>query len=164
MEVSGHLHAPAALPPGKNPQYPLDRRLGGSRASIDEVAKRKIPSPCRESNPNRPGRSQTSALDTGEVSALRSGCFTVGERAPGTHWIEEAGWATRAGLDAVARKENIPPAPWWQLNLGCPPRNPNWLSYASSLSKIILDEKIHRSSTSFLYFTEWITVTLNIWF
>jgi hypothetical protein len=29
MEVSGQLHAPAALPPGKNPWYPLDRRLGG---------------------------------------------------------------------------------------------------------------------------------------
>jgi hypothetical protein len=30
VEVSGQLHAPAALPPqGKNPLYPLDRRLGG---------------------------------------------------------------------------------------------------------------------------------------
>jgi len=29
MEVSGQLHAPAALPPGKRPWYPLDRRLGG---------------------------------------------------------------------------------------------------------------------------------------
>jgi hypothetical protein len=31
MEVSGQLHAPAALPPppqGKSPWYPLDRRLG----------------------------------------------------------------------------------------------------------------------------------------
>jgi hypothetical protein len=26
---SGQLHAPAALPPGKNPLNPLDRRLGG---------------------------------------------------------------------------------------------------------------------------------------
>jgi hypothetical protein len=29
MEVSGRLHPPAALPPVKEPRYPLDRRLGG---------------------------------------------------------------------------------------------------------------------------------------
>jgi hypothetical protein len=29
MEVSGQIHAPAALPQGKNLRYPLDRRLGG---------------------------------------------------------------------------------------------------------------------------------------
>jgi hypothetical protein len=28
MEVSGQLHDPAALPPGKRPLYPLVRRLG----------------------------------------------------------------------------------------------------------------------------------------
>jgi len=27
MEVSGQLHAPAALPQGKSPWYPLDRRV-----------------------------------------------------------------------------------------------------------------------------------------
>jgi hypothetical protein len=27
MEVSGQLHAPAALPTGKSPWYPLDRSL-----------------------------------------------------------------------------------------------------------------------------------------
>jgi len=32
----------------------LDRRLVGSRAVLDAVAKRKIPSLCRESNPDRP--------------------------------------------------------------------------------------------------------------
>jgi hypothetical protein len=32
MEVSGQLHAPAALPPGKSPWYPLDRRLGGPQS------------------------------------------------------------------------------------------------------------------------------------
>jgi hypothetical protein len=32
MEVSGQLHALAALPPGKEPWYPLDRRLGGSQS------------------------------------------------------------------------------------------------------------------------------------
>jgi hypothetical protein len=29
MEVSCQFHAPAALPPWKEPRYPLDRRLGG---------------------------------------------------------------------------------------------------------------------------------------
>jgi hypothetical protein len=29
MEMSGQSHAPAALPPEKEPQYPLDRRLVG---------------------------------------------------------------------------------------------------------------------------------------
>jgi hypothetical protein len=32
MEVSGQLHAPAALPHGKSPWYPLDRRLGGPQS------------------------------------------------------------------------------------------------------------------------------------
>jgi hypothetical protein len=32
MKVSGQFHAPAALPPGKYPWYPLDRRLGGSQS------------------------------------------------------------------------------------------------------------------------------------
>jgi hypothetical protein len=37
-------------PQGKNPWYPLDRRLGGPRAVLDAVVKRKIPSPRLESN------------------------------------------------------------------------------------------------------------------
>jgi hypothetical protein len=34
MELSGQLHAPAALPPGKEPplQYPLYRKLGGPQS------------------------------------------------------------------------------------------------------------------------------------
>jgi hypothetical protein len=43
MEVKGQLHAPAALPP-------LETRLGGPTAVLDAVVKRKIPSPCRDSN------------------------------------------------------------------------------------------------------------------
>jgi hypothetical protein len=31
MEVSGHLHAPATLLPGKELRYPSDRRLGGTQ-------------------------------------------------------------------------------------------------------------------------------------
>jgi hypothetical protein len=32
MELSGQLHAAAALPQGKSPRYPLDRRLGGPQS------------------------------------------------------------------------------------------------------------------------------------
>jgi hypothetical protein len=32
MDVSSQLHAPAALPQGKRPWYPLDRRLGGPQS------------------------------------------------------------------------------------------------------------------------------------
>jgi hypothetical protein len=54
MEVSGQLHALAALPQGKSPWYPLDRRLGGPRTVLDAVVKRKIPSHRRESKPRTP--------------------------------------------------------------------------------------------------------------
>jgi hypothetical protein len=33
MKVSGHLHAPAALPPEKELRYPLDKRLGEEKIS-----------------------------------------------------------------------------------------------------------------------------------
>jgi hypothetical protein len=41
MEVSGQLHAPAALPPGIKPRYPLDRRLGGPQSRLNAGEKRK---------------------------------------------------------------------------------------------------------------------------
>jgi hypothetical protein len=39
--VSGQLHVPVALPQGKGPpsRYPLDRRLGGPRAGLDDMEK-----------------------------------------------------------------------------------------------------------------------------
>jgi hypothetical protein len=55
MEVSGQLLDPAALPPGKEP---FDTHWAGGwvepRACLDTVVKRKIPSPCQESN-TKPG-------------------------------------------------------------------------------------------------------------
>jgi hypothetical protein len=54
MEVSGHLHAPAALP---RERAPGTHWIGGwvcSRAVLDAVVKRKIPSLRRESNPRTP--------------------------------------------------------------------------------------------------------------
>jgi hypothetical protein len=46
MEVSGQLHASAALHPGKSLRYPLDRRLGVPRICLEAVEKIKI-LPCR---------------------------------------------------------------------------------------------------------------------
>jgi hypothetical protein len=40
--LSGQLHAPAALPPGKDPQYPLDRSCVGPTVGLDDVEKRKF--------------------------------------------------------------------------------------------------------------------------
>jgi len=51
MDVSGQLHAPAALPPGKKHRTHYIGGWVGPRASLDTVSKRKIPSPCWESNP-----------------------------------------------------------------------------------------------------------------
>jgi hypothetical protein len=55
MEVSGQLHAPAVLPPRE--RAPRTHWIGGwvsPRAVLDEVVKRKIPSPRRKSNPRTP--------------------------------------------------------------------------------------------------------------
>jgi hypothetical protein len=44
------------------------------------------------------------ALVGGEWSASRPGCFTLGERAPGTHWI--GGWVgPRAGLGDMEKRK-----------------------------------------------------------
>jgi hypothetical protein len=47
MEVSGQLHAPAALSPGKEPCYSLDRRVGGlqSRSGRGGDEKNSQPAP-----------------------------------------------------------------------------------------------------------------------
>jgi len=50
--VSGQLHTPDVLPPGKeNPQYPLDRRLSGpqSQPEHDSEEKNSQPLPGMES-------------------------------------------------------------------------------------------------------------------
>jgi hypothetical protein len=52
MEVSGQLHAPAALPPAKEPLVPVG--WVSPRAVLDAVVKRKIASPRQESSPRTP--------------------------------------------------------------------------------------------------------------
>jgi hypothetical protein len=45
MEVSGQLHSPAALPTGKEPWYPLDRRLGGPQSRSEHGGEKKNSQP-----------------------------------------------------------------------------------------------------------------------
>jgi hypothetical protein len=45
MEVSGHRHAQAALPLGKELWYPLDRRLGGPQSRSGPGGKEKNSQP-----------------------------------------------------------------------------------------------------------------------
>jgi hypothetical protein len=51
MEVSGHPHDPAALPAGRVLGTHWIGGWVGLRAGLDKMVKRKIPSPCRDSNP-----------------------------------------------------------------------------------------------------------------
>jgi hypothetical protein len=54
MEASGQLHAPAALPPAKDPSYLLDRRLSGPQSRSGRGGKKKKSQPPPESNPRSP--------------------------------------------------------------------------------------------------------------
>jgi hypothetical protein len=50
----------------------------------------------------------TSGLDGGEWSASRSGHFSPGKKAPGTHW--KGGWVGPRGcLDAVEKRKSLVP-------------------------------------------------------
>jgi hypothetical protein len=61
LEVSGQLHAPIALPPGKELWYPLDRRLDGSQSWSGRREKRNfLTLPGLELRPlDRPACSQS---------------------------------------------------------------------------------------------------------
>jgi len=54
MEVSGQIHASAALPPGNNSCHPLDRRFGGPQSRSGRDVEEKIPNPRQESKPGTP--------------------------------------------------------------------------------------------------------------
>jgi hypothetical protein len=64
MEVSGQLHAPAALSHDKIPPFPLDRRLSGpqTRSGRDGEEENPFPSPCLESNLDYSARSLVTTL------------------------------------------------------------------------------------------------------
>jgi hypothetical protein len=54
MEVSGHLHAPAALLPKKGPLCSLDRRVSGPHSRPGQGGEQKHLHPCRGSRPCGP--------------------------------------------------------------------------------------------------------------
>jgi len=63
MEASDQLHDPAALPPGKSPQYLWTANWVGPRAGLHAVAERKKPSsPLPEIEPRSPARILVSIL------------------------------------------------------------------------------------------------------
>jgi hypothetical protein len=51
LEVSGQLHAPATLPPGKELRYPLDRLLGGPQSQSWRCGEEKILDPSGTQTP-----------------------------------------------------------------------------------------------------------------
>jgi len=51
MEVSCQIHAPTALPPGKEPWYPLARKPGELQSRSGRGGLEKNSQPRRESNP-----------------------------------------------------------------------------------------------------------------
>jgi hypothetical protein len=59
--VSGQLHAPAALPLGNSPWYPLERRLGGPQSWSGQLAEKKIlhPTGTQTLTPWCPAHSQS---------------------------------------------------------------------------------------------------------
>jgi hypothetical protein len=72
----------------------------------------------------------TSAVDGGDLSDSRPGCFTAELRAPGTHWI--GGWMSpRAILDAVLKRKI--PNPCQESN----PRTPIIQSVAQRCTDLI---------------------------
>jgi hypothetical protein len=56
MEVCGQLQAPAALPPGKEPPYLLDRRLGEPQSHSGSGSEEKNSQPPRGIEPQNPDR------------------------------------------------------------------------------------------------------------
>jgi hypothetical protein len=84
MDVSGHLHAPAALTPGRELPVPIGQEAGWSPEPVyDEVVKRKIPNPCRDSNPDRLARSP--ALYPWAIPAPSEKVYTI--KIPSVLWF-----------------------------------------------------------------------------
>ena len=73
MEISGQHHAPAALPPGNEHRYPLNRRQGGlqSHSGSPEGAKKKI-NGCR-----RPAGAEVRDGELLKTSRPVAGCRAI---------------------------------------------------------------------------------------
>jgi hypothetical protein len=82
------------------------------------------------------------ALAGGEWSASRSSYCTLGERAPGTHWI--GGWVDpRAGLDDVEKRKFVT-LPGLELHLSViQPIASRYTDYTTMAPKITLPVQIN---------------------
>jgi hypothetical protein len=79
----------------------------------------------------------TSALARGEWSALRPGLFTLGKRAPGTHWVE--GWVEpRTGLDDMDKWKFLPPPGLELRPVGRPARSQSMYRLRYPVSSLIV--------------------------
>jgi hypothetical protein len=83
----------------------------------------------------------TSTLDGGEWSASRSGRFTPGKRAPGTHWIGSR-VDFRAGLYSVAKRKI--PTPCRESNSARPARS--LVTMLTELSRLIFWNDNYKSN------------------
>jgi hypothetical protein len=80
MKLSGQLHDPAALLPGKSPRYPLGRKLGGPHSRSGRDGEEKSLCPCQESNPGRPARNLATILTELlwlQIKSLKTVCFAA---------------------------------------------------------------------------------------
>jgi hypothetical protein len=62
MEVSGELHAPAALLPGKSPNKPLNTRLGGPLSQSERFEEQKNFGSCQDWSPVSQSRYYTCSI------------------------------------------------------------------------------------------------------
>jgi hypothetical protein len=75
IELSGQLHAPGALSPGKEPRYPLGKGWAGPRAGLDAMTK--ISGPFESRSAGRQARNLATTLT--ELSSPAPSIVTVGE-------------------------------------------------------------------------------------
>jgi hypothetical protein len=102
MEASGQLHSLTALPTGKSPQYPLDRRLGGSQSQSGCGGEEKIPS------------STASRLALGPTQPPTQ--WVPGSLSLGVKW---PGVKLTAHLHLVQRCGAVPPVPQYAFMAWC---------------------------------------------
>jgi hypothetical protein len=70
LDGSGQIHAPTLYIRGKNPKYPLDRKLCGPQNRYGRCGEEEDPCPYWESNLGRPARSLVTILT--ELSLILS--------------------------------------------------------------------------------------------
>lgn len=75
MEANGHLHAPAAFPPGKQPSYSLKRRLCGPQNPLDLSEVNGFPPPGIETQVVEP-KAQDGDSSCSKCTCCAAECFS----------------------------------------------------------------------------------------